>query len=476
MATTVIDETKVRQMLEAVSQNNLVVVDQLLTENPMYARQQLDETGQSPLMVASSAGNLVLVQKLLDEYGAPWNALDRQGLCAGDYATQHQHWDVVNYIVEFATRAELILGEIQRSNRNNSIQQQQDTSTKTDYLTNHRLKYNEDGTALLDNDNDAVMMAWETPIMKVHASVMLRKDEETDNGTKNGNVGVGGGHGGASSRSPYTVLNVGFGMGIIDTALQDQGPPFEHHIIEAHPDVYHQKIVKDGWLSRKGVHVHFGKWQDVIPKLVENGIQMDAIFFDTYAEHAHDMEDFHRMCFSVPQQEEDEEDGDDYNNGNNGSSIHDGAAAATATAIATATAAARPRRKRLQPLLKQPHGIYTFFNGLAPDNLFFHGVACNVIKLQLSRQGLDSEFLQCQMEAPNSSKIWQDVRRRYWHGRDTYYLPKVTWNKEFLGLKNKERRNNDDGGVHDDNGNVNGVDGDDMMVDDDGQDTKRRRM
>lgn len=27
---------------------------------------------------------------------------------------------------------------------------------------------------------------------------------------------------------------------------------------------------------------------------------------------------------------------------------------------------------------------------------------------------------------------WDGVRRKYWHGRDTYYLPIVTWNNSHL--------------------------------------------
>ena len=26
-----------------------------------------------------------------------------------------------------------------------------------------------------------------------------------------------------------------------------------------------------------------------------------------------------------------------------------------------------------------------------------------------------------------SETEWEGVRRKYWHGRDTYYLPQVTW-------------------------------------------------
>ena len=59
-----------------------------------------------------------------------------------------------------------------------------------------------------------------------------------------------------------------------------------------------------------------------------------------------------------------------------------------------------------------------------------------MIKLQLDKLGFDSEFLQCQIQV-NDNKVWDGVRRKYWHGRDVYYLPKVCWNKEFLGMKKK---------------------------------------
>jgi type IV protein arginine methyltransferase len=114
--------------------------------------------------------------------------------------------------------------------------------------------------------------------------------------------------------------------------------------------------------------------------------KLDAIFFDTYGEHYLDMQDFHEMV--------------------------------------------------VQPLLAKPRGIYSFFNGLAPDNLFFHGVACQCVKLQLAALGLDAEFLPCEIQAVNQDIAryddWNGIRRPYWHGRDTYYLPRVVWNAQFL--------------------------------------------
>lgn len=83
-------------------------------------------------------------------------------------------------------------------------------------------------------------------------------------------------------------------------------------------------------------------------------------------------------------------------------------------------------------ILNQPHGMYSFFNGLAPDNIFFHGVACNCIKIQLSQLGLDCEFLSCQIQTPDQNE-WNGIRRKYWYQhRDIYYLPIFTWNQSFL--------------------------------------------
>ncbi len=370
-------------MIDACAAGDLPLIQRLVREDGMYCIQQDAETGLSPLMAASGAGNLALVQELLNG-GAPWNAVDREGRCAGNYATDAERWDVVNLLVDWATRAELILGEIQRSQRRDQLLQHQQhlpsipegsngsqptclyqqPSTKPDYLQ-HRLRYNPDGTALLDADDDAVMMEWERPIMKAHASVLLEAPHRR-------------------------VLNVGFGMGIIDTALQELQPS-HHYIIEAHPDVY-EKLCRDGWNAKPGVQVLFGRWQDVVPQMIREGVQVDAIFFDTYAEHGYDMEDFHQQ---------------------------------------------------IPALLSKPRGVYSFFNGLAPDNLFFHGVACQVIKLQLARLGLDAEFLQCEIQV-NDDAVWEGVRRKYWHNRDVYYLPRVTWNKEHLGLKTKAEQGTSD--------------------------------
>jgi protein arginine N-methyltransferase 2 len=303
---------KIRMMIDACSAGNLPVIQQLAAENPLYICQQDFETGYSPLMAVAKVGNVELCKQLLDQ-GAPWNAVDRQGNCAGNHAMDGEHWELVNYLVEWGTRSELVLGEMQRCQQKagiNIIPQaptsaaEYQSSTKSDYLK-HQLRYNQDGSALLDEDNDAVMMEWERPIMKAHASIMMEAPGKR-------------------------VLNVGFGMGIIDSILQENSPNL-HIIIEAHPDVY-KRMLQEKWDKKPNVKLFHGKWQDVMPELIKQKVEVDAIFYDTYGEHAFDMEDFHVA---------------------------------------------------MSQILCKPLGVYSFFNGLAPDNLFFHGVGKSFISFQI---------------------------------------------------------------------------------------------
>lgn len=37
------------------------------------------------------------------------------------------------------------------------------------------------------------------------------------------------------------------------------------------------------------------------------------------------------------------------------------------------------------PQLLKPDGLYSFFNGLAADNAFFHNVCCRVVAAELAR-------------------------------------------------------------------------------------------
>ena len=124
---------------------------------------------------------------------------------------------------------ELVLGRIaRRTNQNGDFDGA--------YLED-RVTFSED--KLMDSDSKVVMMAWEKPLMEAYAKAVCS----------------GGGH----------ILNIGFGMGLVDTAIQ-QYAPVTHTIVEAHPEVY-KRVLHTGWGDKDNVKIIFGRWQDVLSQL-----------------------------------------------------------------------------------------------------------------------------------------------------------------------------------------------------------------
>ncbi|KAL6511611.1 hypothetical protein OROGR_021208 [Orobanche gracilis] len=183
-------------------------------------------------------------------------------------------------------QSELILGTIARKNNVNG-------NANGDYLED-RVIFSED--KVMNTESKAVMMAWERPLMEAHAKAVCS----------------GGGH----------ILNIGFGMGLVDNAIQ-QYSPISHTIVEAHPEVY-ARMLQTGWDEKENVRIIFGRWQDVLPQL--KIYEYDGIFFDTYGEYYEDMREFHQHL----------------------------------------------------PQLLKTGGIYSFFNGLCGGNPFFHMVYCQL--------------------------------------------------------------------------------------------------
>ncbi len=113
------------------------------------------------------------------------------------------------------------------------------------------LSFTDDGR-LLSEDGNAIMMDWERPIMEFQAKHICNNNGD--------------------------ILNVGFGMGIIDTCIETYNIN-SHTIIEQHPDVI-KKIMKDGWLKKPHVKIIFSKWQEVMYYLPK----YDGIYIDTWNE------------------------------------------------------------------------------------------------------------------------------------------------------------------------------------------------
>ena len=261
-----------------------------------------------------AAGNVV---KLLLENGAIWNDLDSNNETPGCVAFRLSLRQIYEQIVEAGVRAELLLeklDQIQSSNGDedgeddddddDADETMDDADTTDDNAAEARITDQETAQTeqqahasaplpgeppedyidhwdsnndflrsslrftdkqLLDSSSNAVMMDWETEIMAKHADRLIPK-------------------------SGLRVMNVGHGMGIVDTKIQSHAPA-EHHIIEAHPAVIEQ-MRANGWFEKPGVHVHQGRWQDVVPKLIEDGVVLDGMYYDTFAEDYKALRDF----------------------------------------------------------------------------------------------------------------------------------------------------------------------------------------
>ncbi|KAK3070533.1 Arginine N-methyltransferase 2 [Teratosphaeriaceae sp. CCFEE 6253] len=211
-----------------------------------------------------------------------------------------------------------------------------------DYLKSE-LTYS--GDRLLDSDKNAVMMDWETEIMKISADQLAH-------------------------RPGLRTMNVGHGMGIVDRMFLENEPAM-HHIIEAHPAVI-KRLRETGWYEKANVTIHQGRWQDVLPRLVAEGVVLDGIYYDTYAEDYKDLKEFF-----------------------------------TEYVIA----------------LLEPSGKFGFYNGLGADRQVCYDVYTKVVEVDLFEAGLDVEWTEIKVPDLKSRNEWDGVRYPYWGSIATYRLP-----------------------------------------------------
>ncbi|KAL2176012.1 S-adenosyl-L-methionine-dependent methyltransferase [Thermothelomyces heterothallicus CBS 202.75] len=219
---------------------------------------------------------------------------------------------------------------------------------------------------LVDDDGNGVMMAWETDIMRRSVEALLPNKEPGKR-----------------------ILNIGFGMGIIDTMFAETKPS-KHHIIEAHPAVL-EHISRPG--SKFGAaweesgpapgafKVYKGRWQEVCQQLLAEGQVYDAVYFDTFGEDYSQL----RLFFT-----------------------------------------------EFIPGLLDGQGRFGFFNGLGADRLVCYDVYTKVVELHLADAGLDVDWEVIDVDMSNLAEAgkgeWEGVKRRYWT-LDKYRLPTCT----FLG-------------------------------------------
>lgn len=331
--------------------------------------------------------------------GAIWNDLDANGETPGCLAWRLGRKGMYDVVVQAGVRAELLLGMmggydplssgeeseaeeeyVTEPAAEGEPQTEAPTEAKeaTDAITpapfdpqdptdvNSRdylaSELTSTSTALLDSSANAVMMAWETDIMKLSATLLA--------------PGPG-----------LRVLNIGFGMGIVDRFFSAETPS-THHIIEAHPGVlellrkpdheFGPKWEAKGEEGRNKIWP--GRWQDVAPALLMGGEMYDAIYFDTF--------------------------GEDYG-------------------------ALKMFFEEYVPGLLAEGGRFGFFNGLGADRRVCYDVYTRVVEMDLAGVGMDVQWVE--VEVPIEEGLgkegegeWEGVKRRYWT-LDTYRLPVCTF-------------------------------------------------
>lgn len=352
-----------------------------------------DKHGWSALHHACHAGYINAV-KMLTAVGHPWNVLNDKGECAAEIAKSAGHLNCYEYLLQEACRSEMLLGAVESK------------IPKTNEYLESSVEYNKDDSTLVDSDMNAVMMEWERELMRRHAlticqmedipfaSEYLAKLPHFESGMPSRYQvildcrtvldAIMPGYAklipvvAQSGAQQFNVLNVGFGLGIIDTYIEQllalkrlQGFHVCHQIIEAHPLVL-SKMKSLGWMNADGsLIVHSGKWQDVVAtdEIYAHGL-FNGVFFDTFGEDYSALKQFNEHV----------------------------------------------------PNLLDCHSpsVYSFFNGMAGTNGFFHEVYNNVAEMDLNENALNTKWEtfpvdsgECRQES-NDNHVWNGIQRNYY--------------------------------------------------------------
>jgi protein arginine N-methyltransferase 2 len=309
--------------------------------------------------------------RLLFENGAIWNDLDANGETPGCIAHRLGLKELYDLCVAAGVRAELLLSRLEQyqvlGDDDSDEDEEEDgddvvvgvgeaevedediESTQNPTYLASTLTF--DRNKLVDDADNGVMMQWETTLMRRSAELLL-------------------------PASGLRVLNIGHGMGIVDGFFQ-QKLPKSHHIIEAHPDVL-ARMKEQGWNEKPGVVIHEGRWQDVVPSLLESGILFDAIYFDTFAEEYKALREFF-----------------------------------TENVIGLLDPAGGSDGEG---------GKFGFFNGMGADRQVCYDVYNNIVEMDLHEAGFDTEWESIAVSDLEAEGEWEGVKRKYW-ALDTYKLP-----------------------------------------------------
>lgn len=395
-------EARTAEIVDAASQHDLVKLERLLKTYKFKDCDAVDvqnTDGTSPLHAAIAASaksqsngesdkahesaGCDTVRVLL-ENGAIWNQLDKNNETPGCVAYRLGLLDLYELMVDAGVRAEVILNRLEGYEKLEDEDMEDEDSNGLAISGNVNAKADDDGDdeapalidlatidvtgekdeiradvnsadylastlhltrdKLLDGEQNGVMMGWESDIMKQSVDLLL-------------------------PRPGLRILNIGAGMLIFDTFVQDHpNKPEMHHIIEAHPDIL-TNIEDQGWDDKPGVTIHPGRWQDILPQMAADGQTFDAIYYDTFAESYADFKDFFTEYVLN---------------------------------------------------LLESDGQWSFFNGMGADRQISYDVYQKVVEMDLFEAGFDVDWTD--IDIPVLDAEWEGVKRKYWNVKN-YRLP-----------------------------------------------------
>ncbi|KAI2484177.1 Arginine N-methyltransferase 2 [Pyrenophora tritici-repentis] len=388
-----------KRIISAAERHDVPALNILLKDGSANVQDPTATVATSPLHAAIAACGkaeegkeasdaAVQTVEILLQNGAIWNDLNKEDETPGCIALRLGQKKIYDMMVEAGVRAEILFARLEAlgmgeaasdAEEDAEIREEQPAAKKQKVSTEEakpveqpepeahdpagmddvsldnkaylksQLRYKPG--ILLDESDNAVMMDWETQIMQRHAETLIPK-------------------------KGLRTMNVGHGMGIVDTAILTHDPA-EHHIVEAHPQV-HQRLREQGWYDKPNVKIHEGRWQDVLPKLVEQGVVLDAIYYDTFAEDYKALKEFFAEYV-------------------------------------------------VELLAKD--GKFGWYNGLGADRQICYDVYTKVAEMDLFEAGFDTAWEDINVPSGlHGSDQWTGTRRPYWT-IDVYRLPVNTFIK-----------------------------------------------
>lgn len=253
-----------------------------------------------------------------------------------------------------------------------------------------RLRYETDANGqerCIDAEGNGVMMGWELPIMEETARLLAQHRATDAIATTE------------HDDAEFAVLNVGFGLGLIDSELQKYMPT-RHVIIEPHPDVLAYARQK-GWYDKPGVHFFEGTWREYIAAF-EAGEEL-AEFDAVYVSMTLPCRIFTKKGIILILR-------------SSSSSLYPCSTSVSSIKFDTFSehyADLHAFFSELPNLLRDETSLFSFFHGLGATSMTFYEVYTHVSEMHLNEIGLKTAWSEVDMNATEKGEnTWEGITRR----------------------------------------------------------------